>query len=104
MFRCPSSAARSLDRLRRSLQRPRLADRRSGCCRGRRPGDRDQRRQYGDVDDLTVTKRTAPREVWDVPAFVDANIVITAVWAASFTLTALVCATTLAVAPGATPS
>ena len=52
---------------------------------------------------LTIAKRTAPREFWDAPAFIAANALITKVWAASFLATAAVCATTLAIAPSATP-
>ncbi len=52
---------------------------------------------------LTIAKRTTARELWDLPAFVDANVTITTVWAASFLATAAVCATVLAVAPHATP-
>ena len=50
---------------------------------------------------LVIARRTTPAELWDLPAFVDANVTITAVWTASFLLTAAVCALTLAVAPGA---
>jgi hypothetical protein len=39
---------------------------------------------------LTIAKRTVPRELWARPAFLRINVVITAVWAASFTLTAAV--------------
>ncbi|NUU23564.1 MAG: hypothetical protein HOV68_18965 [Streptomycetaceae bacterium] len=39
---------------------------------------------------LTIAKRTVPRELWARPAFLRVNVVITAVWAASFTLTAAV--------------
>ncbi len=52
---------------------------------------------------LTIAKRSAPKEVWDVPAFVDANVTITTAWAISFLATAAVCAVTVAVAPAATP-
>ena len=52
---------------------------------------------------LAFAKRSVPRELWDEPAFFDANVTITAVWTASFLTTAAVCAVTLAVAPSATP-
>jgi hypothetical protein len=51
---------------------------------------------------LTIAKRGVPSEHWDVPAFVEANVTITKVWAASFVATAVICALTLAVAPEAT--
>ncbi|MEU8137211.1 hypothetical protein [Streptodolium elevatio] len=37
---------------------------------------------------LVIAKRTVPREIWAKPAFLRINTVLTAVWAASFTLTA----------------
>ncbi|MDI2130840.1 hypothetical protein [Yinghuangia seranimata] len=37
---------------------------------------------------LVIAKRSVPREVWGLPGFHKANVVITAVWAASFTVTA----------------
>jgi hypothetical protein len=52
---------------------------------------------------LTIAKRSVPREIWDVPAFIAANVTITTVWTVSFIATAAVCALTLAVAPSATP-
>jgi hypothetical protein len=52
---------------------------------------------------LAIAKRSVPRELWNVPAFVDANVTITTVWAASFLATAAVCAATLTLAPSATP-
>lgn len=51
---------------------------------------------------LTFAKRSAPRELWDAPAFLAANVTITTVWAVSFLVTAAVCAATLALAPSAT--
>jgi hypothetical protein len=51
---------------------------------------------------LAFAKRSVPREHWENPAFLAANVTITTVWAASFFVTAAVCATTLAVAPSAT--
>ncbi|MFE2143110.1 hypothetical protein ACFXA3_15450 [Streptomyces sp. NPDC059456] len=37
---------------------------------------------------LGIAKRTTPREVWGLRPFVRANVVITAVWTAAFTVTA----------------
>lgn len=53
---------------------------------------------------LTFARRTAPPEVWEHPAFVRANVVITRVWAASFLLAAAACASVLWLAPSATGS
>ncbi|GAA0619229.1 hypothetical protein [Streptomyces crystallinus] len=36
-----------------------------------------------------IAKRQAPREVWDNPVFLRINVVLTAVWAAAFTVTAV---------------
>ncbi|MGU3291012.1 hypothetical protein [Williamsia sp. M5A3_1d] len=38
---------------------------------------------------MGIAKQEAPREVWDLPAFRRLNVVITAVWAASFTVSAI---------------
>src|SRR4051794_7807126 len=38
---------------------------------------------------LVIARRSTPREVWGLPAFRSINVVITAVWAASFTATAV---------------
>lgn len=38
---------------------------------------------------LGIARRTTPREFWHTPQFLRINVVITAVWAAAFTLTAL---------------
>ena len=51
---------------------------------------------------LTIAKRTVAPELWGLPAFLDANTVITSVWAASLLVTAALCAAILAVAPAAT--
>ena len=45
----------------------------------------------------------ASARVWDVPAFIAANVTITDVWTVSFIATAAVCALTLAVTSSATP-
>jgi hypothetical protein len=37
---------------------------------------------------LGIARRTAPRELWETPAFLRINTVITTVWATSFALTA----------------
>jgi hypothetical protein len=39
---------------------------------------------------LGIARRQAPREVWESPVFLHINRVITAVWAAAFTVTAIV--------------
>ncbi|MET7451428.1 hypothetical protein ABZT03_05915 [Streptomyces sp. NPDC005574] len=41
---------------------------------------------------LGIAKRTTPREMWGVKAFIRVNVVITAVWTAAFVLTAVVLA------------
>jgi hypothetical protein len=41
---------------------------------------------------LGIAKRTTPREVWELKPFIRTNVVITAVWAVAFVLTALVLA------------
>jgi hypothetical protein len=38
---------------------------------------------------LALARQSTPREYWDLPAFRQVNVVLTTVWAASFTLTAL---------------
>ncbi|MDX3224663.1 hypothetical protein [Streptomyces sp. ME19-01-6] len=38
---------------------------------------------------LGIAKRTTPREIWGLTPFIRINVVITAVWAAAFALTAL---------------
>ncbi|MYW04558.1 hypothetical protein [Streptomyces sp. SID3343] len=38
---------------------------------------------------LVIARRSTPREIWELPAFMSINVVITAVWAASFTATAV---------------
>lgn len=52
---------------------------------------------------LAIAKRSTPEEVWELPLFRQANVTITAVWAASFLVTAAMCATVLDLAPAATP-
>ena len=56
----------------------------------------------GEPFTLVIARRSTPPEVWDLPAFVTANVAITRVWAASFLATAAVCALVLTVAPDAT--
>ena len=53
---------------------------------------------------LAIAKRTTPEELWDVALFRQANVTITTVWAASFLVTAAVCAAALYLAPAATPA
>jgi hypothetical protein len=46
---------------------------------------------------LGIAKRQTPREYWDLPEFVQINVIITAVWATAFTLIGIglaVCAAT----------
>jgi hypothetical protein len=50
---------------------------------------------------LAFAKRVAPREFWDTPLFVHINVVLTAVWATSFAITAAIIAVTLTIAPHA---
>jgi hypothetical protein len=50
---------------------------------------------------VPFAKRVAPVELWDTPMFMHINIVLTAVWATSFALTATVIAVVLATAPHA---
>lgn len=50
---------------------------------------------------LGIARRGAPREFWDHPAFRRVNVVITAAWAAGFTVTAAVTAALETVAPHA---
>ena len=50
---------------------------------------------------VAFAKRVAPREFWDSPLFVHINVVLTAVWATSFAITAAIVAITLTVAPHA---
>ncbi|MGC0415250.1 hypothetical protein [Embleya sp. AB8] len=38
---------------------------------------------------LVIARRGTPREIWGLPMFMRVNVVITAVWATSFTLTAV---------------
>jgi hypothetical protein len=38
---------------------------------------------------LVIARRSTPREIWELPAFRSVNVVITAVWAAGFTATAV---------------
>ncbi|MEW9531716.1 hypothetical protein [Microbispora sp. NPDC049125] len=51
---------------------------------------------------LGIARRTTPEDVHSTPLFYRVNAVITAVWAAAFTLNALVLALLFAVAPQAT--
>ncbi len=51
---------------------------------------------------LTIAKRSVPAELWGLELFHRANVVITEVWAASFLVTATVCASAIALAPDAT--
>ncbi|BAC68203.1 MULTISPECIES: hypothetical protein [Streptomyces] len=41
---------------------------------------------------LGIVKRTTPREAWGLKPFIQTNVIITAVWTAAFTLTAVVLA------------
>ncbi|MGH3251171.1 MAG: hypothetical protein ACRDOI_33865 [Trebonia sp.] len=41
---------------------------------------------------LGIAKQQTPREVWGQPVFIHSNVVITTVWAASFTVAACVLA------------
>jgi hypothetical protein len=38
---------------------------------------------------LGIARRQTPREYWDMPEFLQINVVITVVWAAAFTLTSI---------------
>lgn len=51
---------------------------------------------------LGIARTRAPESVWRTPAFYRVNAIITTVWAASFTIAALVLAWVLAVDPRAT--
>ncbi len=51
---------------------------------------------------LTIARRSTPPEVWEHPAFLHTNVVITRLWAAAFLVSAALVAWTLAVAPHAT--
>ncbi|MFG2718721.1 hypothetical protein ACGFW5_10530 [Streptomyces sp. NPDC048416] len=51
-----------------------------------------------------IAKRQAPREVWTNPVFIRINIVLTAVWALGFTLTAIALAVIDAESLGSTAS
>ncbi|MGW2353035.1 hypothetical protein [Actinacidiphila glaucinigra] len=50
---------------------------------------------------LGIARATAPPAVWDNPLFLRTNVIITAVWAASFTVGAGLLAVLLAAAPHA---
>jgi hypothetical protein len=50
---------------------------------------------------VAFAKRVAPPEFWDTPMFTHINIVLTAVWATSFAVTATITAAVLATAPHA---
>ena len=50
---------------------------------------------------VAFAKRVAPREFWDTPLFTHINVVLTAVWATSFAVTAAIIAITLVAAPHA---
>jgi hypothetical protein len=50
---------------------------------------------------VVFAKRVAPREFWDTPLFTHINVVLTAVWATSFAVTAVIIAITLTRAPHA---
>ena len=41
---------------------------------------------------VAIARRSTPPELWDHPVFLRVNAVITSVWAASFAVTAVVCA------------
>jgi hypothetical protein len=41
---------------------------------------------------LGIAKQSTPREYWDLPEFIRINVIITAVWTASFVVTATVIA------------
>jgi hypothetical protein len=41
---------------------------------------------------LAIARQSTPPELWDNPLFLRVNVVITSVWAASFVVTAVVCA------------
>ncbi|GAA2870425.1 hypothetical protein [Nonomuraea rubra] len=51
---------------------------------------------------LGIARTMAPREVWEAPGFYRVNAVITAVWAAAFTVAAVSLALVLSAAPHAT--
>jgi len=48
---------------------------------------------------LTIARRSTPAQFWDTPLFLKTNTVITAAWATSFTVTAVLIAGVLAVDP-----
>jgi hypothetical protein len=50
---------------------------------------------------VAFAKRVAPPQFWDTPLFVHINVVLTAVWATSFAVTAAAIAFTLTIAPHA---
>lgn len=50
---------------------------------------------------IMFAKRVAPPEFWDTALFMHINVVLTAVWAASFALTAFIVAFTITFAPHA---
>lgn len=51
---------------------------------------------------MAIARRETPQELWETELFWRVNVVITAVWAASFLLTATVCAAMVAGEPSAT--
>lgn len=51
---------------------------------------------------LGIARTMAPREVWDDPLFHRVNVVITTVWAAAFSVAAVLLALVIVVAPHAT--
>jgi hypothetical protein len=53
---------------------------------------------------LGIARRQAPASVWDNPVFLRINVVLTAAWAAAFTVTAVVLATVSAAGLGAAVS
>jgi hypothetical protein len=47
-----------------------------------------------------IARRTVPQEYWKTATFLHVNDVITGVWAAAFTASAIACALIIHVAPG----
>jgi hypothetical protein len=49
---------------------------------------------------LSIARRSTPKEYWNTPRFLHINQVLTAVWAASFTASCIVCALIIHADPG----
>jgi len=47
-----------------------------------------------------IARRTVPEQFWATPTFARTNVVITAVWAAAFTASAVACALIIHLSPG----